>query len=200
MPEAIDKLWKEVWKRWSKSNAIKRFPWADKKLLEEHPELEERMFNALTNENRFLVSRCLVTLEAVNSAKLAALPSEIFQREDRIQLLNGSFGHPYTVGHLAREILTRYQERNANLGELSDVERRNKNWRDLDDSRDWRHAAKTGHGISTITFCVSSFVTLAPAANNLLRTFTRRALGTLVFLCVRLFVLNFTYRGCDKSR
>jgi hypothetical protein len=137
MPEAIDKLWKEVWKRWSKSNSIVRFPWADKKLLEEHPELEDRIFHALTNKNRFLVSRCLVTLEAINSSKLITLPSEIFQREDGITLLDGSFGFPYTVGRLAREIRARYQERNANLNELLDVERRNKNWRDLDDSKDW---------------------------------------------------------------
>jgi hypothetical protein len=137
MPEAIDKLWNEVWKRWSKSNSIKRFPWADEKLLEEHPELEDRIFNALTNENRFLVSHCLVTLEAVNSSKLAALPSEIFQREDRIQLLNGSFGQPYTVGRLARDILARYQERSSNLDESLDIERRNKILGDLEDSKDW---------------------------------------------------------------
>src|ERR1700744_4515419 len=104
MSEVIDKLWKEVWTRWSKSNSIERFPWADKKLLEEHRELEERIFGALTQENRFLVSRCLAALESINSPKLAILPSEIFQRDERIRVIIGSFSNSYTVGRFAREI------------------------------------------------------------------------------------------------
>jgi len=116
MPEAIDKLWKEVWKRWSKSNSISRFPWADMKLVQQHPELEDRIFRALTNENRFLVSRCLVTLEAIESTKLNTLPPEILQREDRIQLIEGSFAYPYTVGRLAREIVSRFQKCKREFG------------------------------------------------------------------------------------
>jgi len=139
MPEPIDNLWKGVWKRWSKSNSISRFPWADMKLVEQHPELEDRIFRALTNENRFLVSRCLVTLEAINSPKLSALPPQILQREDRIQLIEGSFAYPYTVGRLAREILARHQKDNTDSDDLLDVKRRNKILEDLDDTeaKDW---------------------------------------------------------------
>ena len=139
MSEAIDKLWKELWKRWSKSNSIERFPWADKKLLEQHPELEELILAALTNENRFLVSRCLAALESIKSPKLSVLPPDIFKREDCIQLINGSFAQPYTVGRLAREILARYQKRNAEINDLLDVKHRNKILGDLDDTeaKDW---------------------------------------------------------------
>ncbi len=139
MPEAIDKLWKEVWKQWSKSNSIVRFPWADMKLVQEHPELEDRIFRALTSENRFLVSRCLAVLESINSKKLSVLPPEIFKREDRIQLIDGSFAYPYTVGRLAREIIARFQKRNENSDDLLDIKRRNKILRDLDDTeaKDW---------------------------------------------------------------
>jgi hypothetical protein len=80
------------------------------KLVKEHPELEDRIFRALTNENRFLVARCLVALEQMKSSKLEHLPSEIFQRDDRIQLIYGSFGSPYTVGRLAREIVDKIAE------------------------------------------------------------------------------------------
>lgn len=108
MLESSDKLWEEVCKRWSKSNSIVEFPWEDTKLVKENPELEERIFNALKNENRFLVSHCLVILEAIKSPLLNALPDEIFQRDDRIYLISGSFGSHYTVGQLARNIAERY--------------------------------------------------------------------------------------------
>jgi hypothetical protein len=127
MPDVIDKLWKEVWKQWSKSNTIVRFPWADMKLVQEHPELENRIFRALTNKNRFLVSRCLVALESIHSKKLSALPPEIFRRKDRIQLIEGSFALPYTVGRLAREIVATYQKRKVHPDDLSDIEHHNRN-------------------------------------------------------------------------
>jgi hypothetical protein len=110
MSEPIDKLWKEIWKRWSESSSIVEFPWEDIKLVKEYPKLEERIFKALTDENRFLVSRCLVVLEAIKSPRLHALPPQILERNDRIHLISGSFGSHYTVGQLARKIADRYAE------------------------------------------------------------------------------------------
>lgn len=79
------------------------------KVANEHPELEEKMFKALANNNRFLVARCLVALEAMKSPRLRALPAELLERNDRITVIQGSFALDYTVARLAREIAAKFE-------------------------------------------------------------------------------------------
>jgi hypothetical protein len=62
------------------------------------------MFKALESDNRFLVARCLVALEAMKSPKLAALPAGLLERNDLIKVIQGSFAFDYTLARLAREI------------------------------------------------------------------------------------------------
>jgi hypothetical protein len=104
MSHPADKLWKDTWKRWSASNSISRHSWACLTLVREHPDLEEKIFNALTNENGFLVANCLVALEAMKSTRLSALPPEVFGRPEHLTVINGSFAQDYTLGRQAREI------------------------------------------------------------------------------------------------
>jgi hypothetical protein len=104
MSEALDDIWKAIWKRWSTSNPVSRPSLDCEQVAKEHPEFEERVFKALTHENRFLVAHCLITLEAMKSPRLASLPKDLLEREERITLIYGSFAQHYTVGRLAREI------------------------------------------------------------------------------------------------
>jgi hypothetical protein len=115
MAESTDKLWKEIWKEWSGSRSIQRGSWKFPELAKKHPELEDRIFRALTNENRFLVANCLVALEAMNSLKLNALPPELFERQDRIHLVCGSFGEQYTISWLAHDVAAKHKLKNRDF-------------------------------------------------------------------------------------
>ena len=110
MSEAIDKVWKEIWKRWSASNSISRFSWDCESVAREHPELEDRVFKTLSHENRFLVAHCLITLEAMRSSRLCALPPTLFERHGRMTVICGSFAREYTLGRLAHEIATKFEQ------------------------------------------------------------------------------------------
>ena len=79
-------------------------------MASEHLELEGEMFGALKSENRFLVARCLVALEAMRSPRLAALPAELLDRNDRITVIQGSFALDYTLARLAREIALKFEQ------------------------------------------------------------------------------------------
>ena len=76
MSEAADKLWKDTWERWSASNSISRYSWASVNLVRDHPGLEERIFNGLTNDNPFLVANCVAALEAMERAAVAQAVAE----------------------------------------------------------------------------------------------------------------------------
>jgi hypothetical protein len=108
MPESADNVWKEKWKQWSESRPISRCSWECIRFAKEYPELEERIFQALTNENRFLVANCLVVLEAMRSPKRNSLPPELFERHDRITLIHGSFAETATISQLARKIVEEF--------------------------------------------------------------------------------------------
>jgi hypothetical protein len=113
MSEAVDKLWKDTWKRWSASNSISRHSWVTMTLLRDHPDLEERIFKALTNDNPFLVANCIAALEAMESNRLSSLPREIFERPERLTVITGSFAQHYTLGRLAREIAVKFERDGA---------------------------------------------------------------------------------------